>query len=115
MDLEDIGDETPGEISYGIAVARGWLNAILDGNGKFSSESILLLNEWHSWMGDALSAWEREEPQPSHPASWGSAKSTSSPAKPTSSASTTAATAAAQHQAAEAAAAELETTRAVAP
>ena len=84
MDLEDIGDETPSELSYGIAVARGWLNGILDGNGKFSSESILQLNEWHSWMGEALSAWERDVAQPAHPASWGS---TPSPATPTTSAS----------------------------
>ena len=90
MDLEDIGDETPGEISYGIAVAREWLNGILDGNGKFSSESILRLNEWHSWMGEALSAWEREESQPAHPASWGAAMATPAPAKATTSAPATA-------------------------
>jgi two-component system chemotaxis sensor kinase CheA len=41
-------------------------------------------------MGEALSAWEREESQPAHPASWGAATATPAPAKATTTAPATA-------------------------
>jgi two-component system chemotaxis sensor kinase CheA len=83
MDLEDcIQDGAPDLLVNGIAVAREWLNQILDGSGIFSELNINNFNEWHGWFGEALVAWEQEKPIPAHPKSWGSvAKETNVPAK----------------------------------
>jgi len=41
MDLEDyFRSDTPSEITSGLAQARGWMDLILDGTGKFSAQSI---------------------------------------------------------------------------
>ena len=73
MDLEDCFQSgAPDLLVNGIAVAREWLNQILDGSGIFSESNINNFNEWHGWFGEALLAWEQEKPLPAHPNSWGS-------------------------------------------
>jgi two-component system chemotaxis sensor kinase CheA len=62
MDLEDeLHQDAPTELVSGVAVAKGWLDKIFDGNGKFSAQTITNFTTWHEWMGTALSAWERGE------------------------------------------------------
>ena len=51
MDLEELAtQESPIEVSSGLQVARKWLDHILDGTGKFTTEAIHHFNEWHTWM-----------------------------------------------------------------
>ena len=76
MDLEDsVEQEAPTEVISAVAVARGWINQIFDGSGKFSAEAITNLTSWHEWMAQALAAWEREEAMPVLPAGWSAGKS----------------------------------------
>ena len=76
MDLEDsVEQEAPTEVISAVAVARGWINQIFDGSGKFSAEAITSLTSWHEWMAQALAAWEREEAMPVLPAGWSAGKS----------------------------------------
>ena len=71
MDLEDsLPQETPAEVTTGVSVARGWLDQIFDGNGKFSVEIISNLTAWHEWMEKTLSAWERDEAFSAMPEVW---------------------------------------------
>ena len=71
MDLEDsLPQETPAEVTTGISVARGWLDQIFDGNGKFSTDIISNLTAWHEWMEKTLSAWERDEAFSAMPEAW---------------------------------------------
>jgi len=71
MDLEELaqGDAPPG-VRSGLGTARRWLDAILDGTGKFTAESIVNLNAWHAWMQLALNAWERGADLPATPGGW---------------------------------------------
>ncbi|RFC41573.1 MAG: two-component system, chemotaxis family, sensor kinase CheA, partial [Verrucomicrobia bacterium] len=65
MDLEDLLDEAwPPAVKGAMASARGWLELIFDSNGQFSSEIIANFNSWHSWMGEALVAWENGDALP---------------------------------------------------
>jgi len=87
MDLEDaVQQATPREVTSAVAVAKVWMDRILDGTGKFSTETITNLTSWHEWMSQALAAWEREERMPTLPADWNSEGSLS-PASSVSSAS----------------------------
>jgi len=71
MDLEDaVQMDTPLEVTSAVAVAKLWMDQILDGSGKFSPEAIANLTNWHEWMAQALAAWEREEGMPVLPAGW---------------------------------------------
>jgi len=80
MDLDDaVQEDAPSEVASAVAVARAWIDQILDGSGKFSTEAIANLTTWHEWLAQALAAWEREEGMPILPAGW-SAESSASPA-----------------------------------
>jgi two-component system chemotaxis sensor kinase CheA len=71
MDLEElIQAGAPPAIRTALATARGWLDAILDGAGKFTRQSIEDLNAWHAWLSPALSAWERGTDVPNLPSAW---------------------------------------------
>ena len=60
MDLEELtGKETPPRLVSALSAARGWMDLILDGTGKFTTDSISKFNQWHSWMSTALTDWER--------------------------------------------------------
>ncbi|MEI7927092.1 MAG: chemotaxis protein CheA [Verrucomicrobiales bacterium] len=65
MELEDLVDEAwPPEVRGAVASAREWLELIFDGNGQFPAEIIANFNSWHSWMAEALVAWENGEALP---------------------------------------------------
>ena len=62
MDLEDFfRSDTPSEITSGLAQARGWMDLILDGTGKFTAQSIHQFHQWHPWLNAALSSWEKNQ------------------------------------------------------
>lgn len=72
LDLEDCFQSgAPDLLLKGVAIAREWINQILDGSGTFSQQNIGNLNEWHGWFGEALVAWELNKPVPAFPDSWG--------------------------------------------
>jgi len=71
MDLEEIAaQESPMEVSSGLQIARKWLDHILDGTGKFTTEAIHHLNEWHAWMSQVLTSWDKKAPMPAWPEKW---------------------------------------------
>ena len=73
MDLEDLlNKDAPEPVSKSIAVGRDWINETFDGPGTFSEKTIKLLNEWHGWFGEALSALDQGKPLPAHPEAWAS-------------------------------------------
>ena len=82
MDLEELtGKETPRGLVSALSVARGWMDLILDGTGKFTPDSISNFNQWHSWMSSALSDWTVGEEIPAQPAAWvGMNESSTAPA-----------------------------------
>jgi len=60
MDFEELPLESaPAMLPTGLAAARAQLDKILDGTGTFSEESIRFFNDWHSWVGSLVSAWDR--------------------------------------------------------
>ena len=71
MDLEELAtQESPMEVSSGLQVARKWLDHILDGTGKFTTEAIHHFNEWHTWMSQVLTSWDKKTAMPSWPEKW---------------------------------------------
>ena len=71
MDLEELAaKETPPAVLSALSTARGWMDAILDGIGKFTTEDIGNFNQWHSWMSAALTDWERGGKISSLPTAW---------------------------------------------
>ena len=71
MDLEELtGKETPRGLVSALSVARGWMDLILDGTGKFTPDSISNFNQWHYWMSSALSDWAVGEEIPAQPTAW---------------------------------------------
>jgi two-component system chemotaxis sensor kinase CheA len=71
MDLEELtGKETPRALASALSVARGWMDLILDGTGKFTPDSISNFNQWHSWISSALSDWAVGDEIPAQPAAW---------------------------------------------
>ena len=73
MDLEDLlNKDAPEPVSKSIALGRDWINETFDGPGTFSEKTISLLNEWHGWFGEALSAWDQGKSIPAHPEAWAS-------------------------------------------
>jgi two-component system chemotaxis sensor kinase CheA len=71
MDLEDLlFKDAPEPVSKSITLGRDWINETFDGTGTFSEKTIMLLNEWHGWFGEALSAWDQGKPLPSYPEAW---------------------------------------------
>lgn len=73
MDLEEISE---GNVSTawvgGLKAARGWLDEVLDGRGKFTAENIRHFNEWHAYMSSVLDAGPNGEGMPAWPAAWDS-------------------------------------------
>ena len=73
MDLEEISE---GNVSTawagGLKAARGWLDDVLDGRGKFTEENIRHFNEWHAYMSSILEAGPNGERMPAWPAAWDS-------------------------------------------
>jgi len=71
MDFEELPrDGAPAVLAPGLVAVRRLLDRILDGLGKFTDESIRLLNEWHAWMSSVLTAWERGAAMPAVPTTW---------------------------------------------
>jgi len=82
MDLEELAaQESPMEVSSGLQVARKWLDHILDGTGKFTAEAIHHFNEWHTWMSQVLTSWDKKSPMPSWPDKWSKPTPLSAPSK----------------------------------
>ncbi len=71
-DLEDTTTEVdlPPVFVTGIAVARNWLDTILDGTGLFSETDVGRLNSWQMWMANVLDAIERATALPDWPQEW---------------------------------------------
>ena len=71
MDLEELVDgDLPHSVYAGVKLARGWLDQILDGSGRFTEESIRNFNVWHAWMTSALLSLENATPMPTWPRAW---------------------------------------------
>ena len=71
LDLEELaGGNLSAAWTRGLQVARGWLDRILDGNGRFTAESIGQFNEWHAYMVAVIDAWPDEGSMPAWPATW---------------------------------------------
>jgi two-component system chemotaxis sensor kinase CheA len=71
MDLEELVEgDIPPSLAAGVKVARGWLDQILDGPGKFTQESIGNFNDWHIWMSSVLMAWKNDTATPAWPERW---------------------------------------------
>ena len=82
MDLEELAaQESPMEVSSGLQVARKWLDHILDGTGKFTTEAIHHFNEWHTWMSQVLTSWDKKSPMPSWPDKWSKPTPLSAPSQ----------------------------------
>ena len=83
MDLEELtGKETPPRLVSALSAARGWMDMILDGTGKFTTESINNFNQWYSWMSAALADWERGDETSPLPAAWTGKNGSSLPQVP---------------------------------
>ena len=90
MDLEEIAaQESPMEVSSGLQVARKWLDHILDGTGKFTAEAIHHFNEWHTWMSQVLTSWDKKTAMPSWPEKWSKPTPPTAPSQPKSNPSLT--------------------------
>lgn len=72
LDLEELVEWSgPGAWKAGLQAARGWLDAILDGSGKFAAEDIQRFNEWHGYMTAVMDAWPDDSRMPALPPGWG--------------------------------------------
>jgi len=55
MDLEQVpAGALPGSLVAALALPRGWIDATLDGSGKFDEATLQRLNAWHGWVLDCL-------------------------------------------------------------
>ncbi len=55
MDLEQVpAGALPGSLVAALALPRGWIDATLDGSGKFDEATLQRLNVWHGWVLDCL-------------------------------------------------------------
>jgi two-component system chemotaxis sensor kinase CheA len=71
MDLEELAErDVPPSMTAGLKLARAWLDQTLDGPGKFTKESIVHFNVWHTWMTSVLQAWENGTAMPLWPERW---------------------------------------------
>jgi two-component system chemotaxis sensor kinase CheA len=81
MDLEDLDlEKAPPGLEQGIAVLRGWMEAILDGPVTFDDASIQSINEWHTWVSDFMLALEQAQDLPPMPEHWSSGAAAPEPA-----------------------------------
>ncbi|MFM1770514.1 MAG: Chemotaxis protein CheA [Verrucomicrobiota bacterium] len=72
LDLEELAEGSgPAAWRAGLQAARGWLDAILDGSGKFTAEDIRRFNEWHAYMSAVVDAWPDDSAMPALPSGWG--------------------------------------------
>ena len=93
MDLEEMAEANVSAAwAGGLKAARGWLDEILDGKGKFSVENIRHFNEWHASMSSVLEAWPNGDGMPAWPVAWDKIPTelagTSPPSPPEASAAT---------------------------
>jgi two-component system, chemotaxis family, sensor kinase CheA len=71
LDLEEMqGPDFPGQWAAGLKVARGWLDEILDGSGKFTENHIHQFNDWHAYMSAVLDSWPEVGNMPAWPSAW---------------------------------------------
>lgn len=71
LDLEELrGDEIPAAWTEGLKVARGWIDEILDGSGKFTETSIRRFNEWHAYMSLVADSRSEGLGLPAWPLDW---------------------------------------------
>lgn len=70
-DLEDlIITLAPGPWADGVAVLRGWINDVVQGDAVFTAPLINQLGHWHTWVTDLIEALEDGEPLPALPLDW---------------------------------------------
>jgi two-component system chemotaxis sensor kinase CheA len=71
MDLEQLSpEELPPQVAMAVGTARTWLDAILDGTGQFSEESVAFFQQWYDWMSEAITAEQTATPPPAWPENW---------------------------------------------
>jgi two-component system chemotaxis sensor kinase CheA len=71
MDLEEMAEGNfPAAWVAGLKAARGWLDQILDGEGKFTAANIRHFNVWHAYMSSVQDAGTSGEGMPAWPAGW---------------------------------------------
>jgi len=71
MDLEHLpGLATAEPLAEALAVARRWLDELLDGDGLFTPSVIQNLHAWHDWFFDHLVARETGRPTVAFPVQW---------------------------------------------
>jgi len=81
MDLEHLPGLGAAEpLAEGLAVARRWLDELLDGEGLFTPSIIQNLHAWHDWFFDYLIARETGRPTVAFPVQWRLPVSVPSPA-----------------------------------
>ena len=70
MDLEQVPVQSlPPSLVEGLRRARGLVDSVLDGLGKFDAATIRRLNDWHGWATDCLLNESSGMPAPPMPAS----------------------------------------------
>jgi two-component system chemotaxis sensor kinase CheA len=68
MDLEQVpAGALPSSLVAALALPRGWIDATLDGSGKFDEATLLRLNAWHGWVLDCLMSEAAGLPAPEAP------------------------------------------------
>jgi two-component system chemotaxis sensor kinase CheA len=70
MDLEQLPAQfLPASLATAFARPRAWIDATLDGSGKFDAVTLGLLHDWHGWVIDCLMSESTGGPAPSLPES----------------------------------------------
>jgi two-component system chemotaxis sensor kinase CheA len=71
MDMEHLSGLSATEpLTEALAVARRWLDEVLDGDGVFTTAVIQNLHAWHDWCFDHLVARETGRPAVAIPVQW---------------------------------------------
>ena len=66
----DSAAQVPEPIRQAVAAARGWLDERSAADARFTEETIASFNDWHPWLGTALTAWAHGQPCAALPAGW---------------------------------------------
>ncbi len=70
MDLEQLPAQfLPPSLATAFARPRAWIDATLDGSGKFDAATLGLLHDWHGWVIDSLMSESTGGPAPALPQS----------------------------------------------
>ena len=68
MDLEQVPAGTlPEALLAALVLPRAWIDATLDGTGRFDEATLQRLNEWHGWVVDCLMSEAAGMPLPEAP------------------------------------------------